>query len=175
MADPFAHAVVFGGTGMLADATRHLAGLAGQLTLLARRPAPLAMELGAVPLPVDWADPDATRAVIAGIAPAPDLVLSWLHDEAVWLAAPLEALLPAGGRSIRVHGAASRDPARQAERDPNPRPDVRRQTVILGWQQVETGTRWLTDDEVSAGAIAAIEDAEATRIVAGTLDGPMPE
>jgi hypothetical protein len=164
------HVLVIGGTGMLAPATRWLAGRAGRVTLAARRPAPLAAEVGAAALPLDWADRDGALAALASVGPAPDLLVSWLHDDAVWLAAPAEALLPVGARSIRVHGSRSADPEVRRRRDPDPRADVRRQTVILGWvpdPAGEDGRRWLDDDEISGGVIAAVERPDDATVVVG--------
>lgn len=167
------HALIFGGTGMLADATRHIAGRASQVTLAARRPEALAGEVGATPVSLDWADRAATEARLNAL-PAPDLLLSWYHDDALWLGAQLEALITPGGRSIRVHGARSADPTVRAARDPSPRKDVLRQVVITGWK-AGPPPRWLTNDEISRGTVEAVEDPTLTLHTIGTTDGPKPD
>ena len=58
-----------------------------------------------------------------------------------------------------------------ARRNPNPRSDVRRQTVILGWVFDINGQRWLTNDEISQAAVEAVEHPELKIIVAGTVEG----
>ncbi|MEO0999770.1 MAG: hypothetical protein AAFW69_04045, partial [Pseudomonadota bacterium] len=154
---------------MLAEATRAIAARAARTTLLARRPETLAAETGAAYQRIDWADPGAAAALDA--LPPADLLLSWLHDDAVHLARPLEDRCRPGARVIRVHGAASRDPATRAARDPDPRPDLRRQTVILGWA---AGPRWLSDAEISAAAVEALVNPDKETVVAGILTGPEP-
>jgi hypothetical protein len=179
MAEPrFRHALVVGGTGMLAPATRRLAGRAGRLTLASRHPGTLAAEIGAAPLPIDWNDRAAASAALAAFrrdAAPVDLLVAWLHDAAVWLAAPAEACLAAGARSIRVHGSRSADPAVRRARDPDPRPDVRRQTVILGWHPdplAEDGRRWLDHAEISDGVIAAVDEPDREIVLVGAAAGP---
>lgn len=166
----FEHCLFVGGTGMLEAAARHAAELSRRLTLGARRPESLAKALGVMALPLDWHDRSATVAALATLdGPAPDLLISWLHDDGVWLAAGLEGLLPTAARTIRVHGSDSRDPARRAERDPNPRADLRRQTVILGWVNEPEGRRWLTDAEISSAVIRAIDRPGENTVIAGAL------
>lgn len=156
---------LLGGTGMLAPAARVIARRAEALTLAARAPHALAAELGATPLPLDWNIPQV--AIDALPAPGFDLVITWLHDNATYLARPCEDLAHAGGRSIRVHGAKSADPAIRAQRDPNPRPGLARQTVILGW--FGPAKRWLTDEEISQGVIAALEAPAVRTLIVGDM------
>ncbi len=165
-----------GGTGMLAPAARWIAARSPRMHLAARHPEPLATAIGARPLVLDWHDRAAGPSRLqALIAEPPELLISWLHDDAIWIAAVLEALLPADGRSIRVHGARSADPEVLRSRDPDPRADLRRQTVILGWRPDpagEGGRRWLTDDEISGGVIEAVLSPAASRIVVGEVAAP---
>jgi hypothetical protein len=161
--------LITGGTGMLAKATRFVAPLASGLTLGSRNPQKAALDLGASHLVLDWANRGLTLANLAKQGQV-DLLISWLHDDGIWLVEHLEAKLKPQGRSIRIHGADSRDPAILAKRDPNPRPNVNRQTVILGWVNQTEGRRWLTNDEISDAVIAAVAEPERQVVVAGTLD-----
>ena len=150
--------LLVGGTGMLADASRWIAGQARHVTLVARAPEALAQELGAEAVALDWKQLDATERISA-LSARFDLAVLWLHDDSCSLARPFENQLLPGGRLVRVHGAQSADPAVRAAREPDPRPGLRRQVVILGWHpevSAPDGQRWLSDAEISAGVIAAI-------------------
>ncbi len=154
---------------MLAKATNFVALSASDLTLGSRTPEKAAQDIGAHPLVLDWAKRDLTLANLANLGQI-DMLISWLHDDGIWLAEHLEAKIKPQGRSIRIHGADSRDPAVLAKRDPNPRPDVCRQTVILGWVNQTEGRRWLSNDEISDAVIAAVMEPEQQIGVAGVLD-----
>ena len=162
------HVFFIGGTGMLADASRWIASRAATLTLAARNPARLADELKAKPVAIDWSNSTAARSALP--VKQFDIVIFWLHDKAIWLARPIENLLKSGGRSIRIHGSDSLDPAKRAQRDPNPREDIKRQTVILGWVGAGMDKRWLTDAEISDGAVSAINSPEEGTIIVGNAD-----
>jgi hypothetical protein len=165
--------LVVGGTGMLAGATRALAPQARHMLLVARRPQALAAETGAEPLALDWAAPDAA-ALIARIPGGFDLAVIWLHDDAAGLARAFEDRLAPGARVIRVHGSRSMDPAVRAARDPDPRPGLQRQVVILGWHPhpaAPEGQRWLTDAEISAGVLAAVDHPALEALIVGGAGG----
>jgi hypothetical protein len=166
--------LLVGGTGMLSGLARMLAPLAASLTLASRNPQSLARELGISSMHLDWAAPAQARADLAGEGIRYDLVISWLHDEAVAFARDCENLLRADGRSVRIHGSLSVDPAIRARRDPDPRPGVHRQTVILGWfadPAAEDGKRWLTDAEICAGTLQAILKPSAVLHIIGDMNG----
>lgn len=154
---------------MLAEATRWLAWQGWELTLVARRPEPLAGALGARPVPFDWDAPSALDPIGAGF----DLGLFWLHDPVVWLARPLEDLLRPAGRSVRVHGAMSADPQIRAQRDPDPRPGLARQTVILGWHPLPGGAKeWLSHREICTGTCFALAHPDRPLVQIGAGAGP---
>lgn len=143
---------------MLAGASRWIARQARQLTLVARAPEALARELGAEAVALDWKQPNAPER-IAALSARFDLAVLWLHDDASRLARLFENQLLPGGRLVRVHGSRSADPSVRAAREPDPRPGLRRQVVILGWHpdaNAPDGQRWLSDAEISAGVISAI-------------------
>ncbi|QBY01547.1 hypothetical protein E2K80_13110 [Rhodophyticola sp. CCM32] len=171
MTPAFDKGLVVGGTGMLAQASEWIAAQCQNLTLVARHPDALAAKLGATPLQLDWADPDAADR-IAALPSDFDLVLTWVHDAAAGLVRPCEDRLKPGGRSIRVHGSLSADLQTRAARDPNPRPDIARQVVILGWHpEPGGGKRWLSNDEISAGVIAAIREPVFEALTIGGASG----
>jgi hypothetical protein len=165
--------LIVGGTGMLAGATRVLAAQAARSVLVARNPAALAAEVGAEGAALDWTAADAA-ARIARLPGAFDLGILWLHDGAVALARVFEDRLAPGARVIRVHGARSMRPAVRAARDPDPRPGLRRQVVILGWHPdpgAPEGQRWLTDAEVCAGVLAAVAHPALAALIVGGAGG----
>lgn len=161
-------ALVVGGTGMLADATRWLARQGWDITLMARRPDALAADLNATPVAFDWDAPDGVR----GLQPGYDLALLWLHDTAVPLARQFEDLLRPEGRVVRVHGSLSADPEVRAAREPDPRPGLARQTVILGWHPGPDGGRtWLSHREISTGTAFALAHPDRSWVQIGACAG----
>lgn len=158
---------------MLARATRWIAARSDRVTLMARRPEALARDLGAEACSLDWADPGAASAM-AQLPGDFDLAVIWLHDAAAHLARPAEDRLCPGGRVCRVHGARSADPKVRTAREPDPRPGLDRQVVILGWHPDpvgEDGKRWLSDAEISGGVIAALRDPALEALTIGGASG----
>jgi len=162
-------ALIVGGGGMLTEASRHIGRHFRKLTLASRNPSALAESIGAASVPLDWGDRGKALESLNELKnlPAPDLLVSWLHDDGIWLVEGLEALLPPGGRSIRLHGAASGDPSVLAQRNPGPRDDIPRQTVVIGWMPDGAGRRWLTHSEISGGVIAAFDAPETPLVTVG--------
>lgn len=165
----FGKTLVVGGTGMLGDVSRYLAEKCAALTLGARQPQDLARTLGAAAFALDWQDRQQAGGAIAQLGEF-DLLVSWLHDDGCWMAEHLERHLNPAGRSIRVHGAKSKDPAQLNARNTGTRSDIVRQTVILGWVNDPDGRRWLNNDEICKSVISAIDDAAGPVIICGTLD-----
>jgi hypothetical protein len=159
---------------MLSGATRWIARHSDSLTLAARAPEALARDLGAGALAVDWADPDAAHTALAPHRGRHDVAVLWLHDDGVALARAFEDTVRVGGRVVRVHGSASANPAILRQRDPDPRTDVARQLVILGFHpdaDAPDGRRWLSDAEISGGVIAALRDPALTALTVGGASG----
>ncbi len=165
--------LVVGGTGMLADATRALAPLADSLTLMARNPDALASELSATGITMDWSAPDAS-AQLSALAAKFDTALVWIHDDAAPLSRAIEDALRPGGRLIRVMGSQAMDPAVRDARAPNPRGDISRQLVILGWHHdvaAPEGQRWLSHSEICAGVLAAAHAPALEALIIGVAGG----
>jgi hypothetical protein len=165
------HALVIGGTGMLAGAVREIVRRAGALTLVARSPESLAAETGARALPMDWTRKDSVAHALARLReqPAPDLMVSWIHDDGLWCLSLFEALLAPGARSIRVHGSGAGDPRDGIRTDPPPPAGLIRQEVVLGWINQPGARRWLTHEEISRGVLAALDDPQRRPRVVGEL------
>jgi hypothetical protein len=165
--------LIVGGTGMLAGLTRRVAVQSRSLTLIARRPDALAAELGASPVSLDWTEASSAQQALEALRNKFDLVISWLHDDAVYLARSCEDAARSQGRSVRIHGSLSIDPAVRERRDPDPRPGIVRQTVILGWfadPSAEDGQRWLTDAEICEGVWQAVDDSSKVVSVIGSMN-----
>ncbi len=155
-------ALIVGGTGMLAEASRWIAARAGQTVLAARHPEALAAEIGAVPWAMDWRDQCGGLSTLVPM-PAFDLVLAWLHQDGLWLAEHLHSKLANGGRFVHVHGSAALAAEVLARRAVA---GAGVQNVILG----RKGGRWLSKSEISAGVIAALDAPYQPRVVVGDQD-----
>ena len=153
-------ALIIGGTGMLAGASRLIAARYDQTILAARHPQTLAAEIGATPWAMNWAD---QCSGLSTLVPMPefDLVLAWLHVDGLWLAEHLHSKLADGGRFVHVHGSAALDPAVLSRRAVA---GAGVQNVILG----RKGGRWLSKAEIGAGVMAALDAPFAPRVVIGS-------
>ncbi len=147
------HALVVGGTGMLAGVTTALAARGHPVTVIARRPA----ALGVSQLALDYRDTTALeRGLENAVAERGPVELSvlWVHtDGPAAPAAVAEATAP-GGRVVQVFGT------RIWPLDPVPVHVAYRQ-VLLG----SIGGRWLTNAEISDGVLAAVDADEPVRVV----------
>jgi hypothetical protein len=166
-AQRFEHALVVGGTGMLSDATHFLCQRSKQMTLLARNAKAAAPALGVLPedaCPADWRDEaafsSALRPRIAAVPP--DLALLWVHESGrsslLWL---LQQLAMRAILVVHVLGNSSGDP-RGGDEEINAIVDktgsIHYVTVVLGSKAVYNHRRrWLTNEEISDGAIEAIQ------------------
>ncbi|MCF6321456.1 MAG: hypothetical protein L3J32_06770 [Rhizobiaceae bacterium] len=167
----FGRSLVVGGTGMLESATRFVACNSSQTTIGSRNPDKLAKEIGAHGLKLDWLAPnDQTIAALSKL-PEFDLLISWIHDEAIWIVEHLENRLNDKGRSIRIHGCASRDPEILIKRNAPGSSQISRQTIILGWVNDPQGQRWLLDEEISTAVIEGVKHPRRKQITAGTVEG----
>lgn len=159
---------VLGGTGMLRGAALSLAARSDHLISISRRTnlgdgAPAIEDMR-----VDFADPAGIEAIIRRIESADQVTygLIWIHSEHHPAArAILAAMLARAPRAVvQLFGTSSSARARpaQAFRDEFACSGSYF-TVELG----KMGSRWLTDAEISAGALAALN--EKRHVVVGTL------
>jgi hypothetical protein len=161
-----AHALVIGGTGMLAGATHALAE-DGDVSVLSRHAA--AFCRGHAQLhaePCDWSSasqllPHVEAAIAA--RGAVSIALVWMHQRADTLPLEVGRVLARRGpvRFFHVMGSAVSDPSRPDrllayERAFGAVPNLAWRPVMLGFQIENGGSRWLTNEEISGGAIAAI-------------------
>jgi hypothetical protein len=156
--------LVIGGTGMLAAATHWLADRS-ELTLVVARHATRFAGEGSrfLPLDLDWNAPGFARGVCAAVATnwPIQMALLWLHNPDAVLGELVPHLKSA--RIVLVLGGLDGSPALPDAKDALV-------TVRLGSKALRGGgRRWLTDKEISDGAIGALSDGR-SRIV-GELTG----
>jgi hypothetical protein len=118
--------------------------------------------------PSDWHDAAglgrALDAAVAARGPF-ELAIAWIHSDAP--AAVLVAARRVRGRFVQVLPCEAEHPSRpRASR----RPEIEAlglpfHEVVLGWIEVGRGSRWLTDAEISAGALAGIDDPRPRSVV----------
>lgn len=164
------HALVVGGTGMLAGATRALAARGHVVTSLSRRgttpdagdPCNRLLQGEIAPVAVDYRDSralaeelDRSRAERGPI----ELAVCWIHTDAPGAPHVVAEALAPGARLFQVFGTRvwpiENVPLHVAYRQ-----------VLLG----SVGGRWLTNDEISEGTLEAIDADLPVRIIGSRDD-----
>lgn len=155
------HALVIGGTGMLRAVCLGLATQGWRVTVVARshrRLASLAQEAagGVFPLSADYKDDAAlalaVRAATAARGPV-GLVVAWIHSDAPRALGVVASMVGGGREACRVFQVVgSGGGAEWAEVS-----GVAYRRVVLGHVVEPSGARWLTDGEIVAGVMGAIE------------------
>jgi hypothetical protein len=156
--------LVIGGAGMLATATRWLAKRSAKTFLVARRASRFAAGNATIaPLDADWraADFPARLTDLLAGAPPIDRALFWLHDPTSIL--PWLLPLVRNARTVIVLGSLDGSPQIPADA-------TGVLTVRLGSKATATGRRWLTNAEISDGAIAALRQGRSQ--IVGDLTPP---
>ena len=171
------HALVVGGSGMLAGLCRNLLDHCETVSVLARDEARIRAIAPAIhSLACDYNDEAAVTAALAADRDAhgaPDLLVAWIHGRAPNLRRRLAAGVVPGGRFVQVLGSAHGDPSRpdrleqmKAAADGLP---VTYQAVVLGFVLQAGRARWLTDAEIREGVFSALETGAALTVV-GTVE-----
>ena len=169
----FAHTLIVGGSGMLADACRALCEMSDRVSVLARNEKRIrAIAPSVEALACDYNNGVALSEILSALDP-PDLVVAWIHGRAPHARRALAECVRAEGRFVQVLGSAHGDPAhpeRLAEMaqaaDGLP---IDYGAVVLGFVMESGKSRWLTNGEIAHGVLAAIESAAPLHIV-GTLE-----
>ena len=181
MTEPrFAHALVIGGTGMLRHAASWLAERAMTTTMIARdahrlarfREAHLAGCVHTASL--DYHDDDLLRSAIAEATHRSgpiDMALAWIHGTAS--RAPRTVAQhcgtverPADLYLVLPQGALLDEPRRERVACLAAMGNIRLHRVILGSvTDLSGGTRWLSHDEISRGAVAAMRSGDPVHVV----------
>jgi hypothetical protein len=168
------HTLVVGGTGMLAGVTRWLTreGHAVSVVSRGRQPWPEMGEGILHPIAVDYRDPDALREHIHGAINENGpigLAVLWIHSNApnafTIISGEIAKHAEIPWRLFHVRGSAAH---LHPELPQVPSNCLYRQ-VVLGFVDDESGSRWLTHDEISAGVIGAIRR-DMERYVVGTVE-----
>jgi hypothetical protein len=162
------HALVVGGTGMLAEAVRGLVARGWRVSVLARRATAFARrEPGVIPLDCDYNDPSSFGSTLDrardGAGPIA-LAVGWFHS-----LGPASALAfrtgakTEPGRFFHLLGSAVADPARpdrleKAARSADGAVNCLYRQLMLGFVLEGEAARWLTNAEISAGVLRAIDD-----------------
>jgi NAD(P)-dependent dehydrogenase (short-subunit alcohol dehydrogenase family) len=169
----FAHALIVGGSGMLAGLCRSLCDSADHVSVLARNEKRIrAIAADIEPIACDYNNGVALSETLALLEP-PDLVIAWIHGRAPHARRALAECVRAEGRFVQVLGSAHGDPShperlQEMEHAADGLP-IDYQAVVLGFV-IEAGeSRWLSNAEISEGVLAAVESAAPLRIV-GSVD-----
>jgi hypothetical protein len=156
----FDHTLVVGGSGMLAGCCRNLLAISETVTVMARSETRIkAIAPCVVPLVCDYSADDAAAA-LSGLPP--DLVVAWIHGRMPAFRRALAARIRPQGCFVQVLGSAHGDPStperlEEMKAIANDLP-LRYQAVVLGFAVERRSSRWLTDDEISDGVFAAIQN-----------------
>jgi hypothetical protein len=157
------HALVVGGSGMLAGVCRSLAADGWEVTLVGRDQAKLARATAGDPrlhpLSVDYEDvADFAAAVNSAAAARGSITLAvcWIRSWAPQSLLAAADAVAAGGRLFHVLGSQASDASAAAIEALRARSGLDYRQVQLGAIRAGASPRWLTEDEVSTGVYAAI-------------------
>jgi hypothetical protein len=168
------HILVVGGTGMLSGLVEAFAGDGGRLSLLSRH-ASRVTRPGATGYDVDYYDEADFIAALDAVGPI-DLAVAWFHTLKIPAPRRLAERMGLGGgagRLFQVLGSATADPAHphrlaDAAMVTADLPNCVLRQVVLGFK-VEAGrSRWLTNEEISDGVLAAVRADGALAVVGQT-------
>jgi molybdopterin-guanine dinucleotide biosynthesis protein A len=141
------HALVVGGTGMLAATTKALADRGHAVTCIARRAADLGDGIGVEP--IDYRDPAGLREALARSIQARgplELAVCWIHTDAPGAPRVVADALAPGARLVQVFGTRVW-----------PLADV---PLHVAYRRVLLGSadgRWLSHEEISSGVLNAVD------------------
>ena len=169
------HALIIGGTGMLAVVTQAIIDQSHRVSLISREPGRFVNSLRkntsrVWPFALDYHNIDAFAEAFASIVRDQDVDLAvlWIHSSGQIARAHALATLPSKTLIIDIRGS-SQATAQLLENDqPISRPESLCR-VVLGFHQDADTRRWLTNREISNGVLAAIDDPRPIHIV-GSLD-----
>lgn len=177
----YSHALIFGGTGMLLEASSSVAPSARRATFVANRAGSeqrlverLGDKSGWQLFLLDWKQSgmflDRLEAHLKRLPPV-DLVLGWFHDPGLAPQIAGRIQVRRGCKFVHVIGSATRNPAdlaiSSAERFTHlPQFDYRQ--VLLGYMRDGAHPRWLTDLEICGGVLDAMSSSE-KRVIVGQI------
>lgn len=161
------HALVVGGTGMLAGAVSSLAGQGWRVSVLARTASQAPASEWVHGWDCDYHDEAAFRSAVTAAVGRNGpiaLAIAWFHT--LKIPAPRRLAEAVGapeapGRYVQVLGSAVADPARPdrlatAATVAQGLPHCRLRQVVLGFRIEGGESRWLSNEEISTGVLEAI-------------------
>jgi hypothetical protein len=172
MASSAGHALVVGGSGMLARLCRRLAGEGWLVSVVGRDPGKLALVAAGFepihPISVDYEDLEGFRAELVAaqerLGPILLAVL-WMRSWAPQSLLAAAAAVAPDGRVVRVVGSSASSASGEAAETIKRRFGSRYQEVRLGAVDTSAGRRWLTNAEISDGVHKAIQSGAADALV----------
>jgi hypothetical protein len=174
-------ALLIGATGMLAAAARHAVERVERAVLVSRNAHTFTfgnavLDAKLTRLSLSYEDAPAFLDALEPHAPF-DLALTWIRPRAELLRAALDAYITPNGLLVEVMGSRSILTGPEGEASVASlradalahQPDITYAQVILGFMRENNTSRWLTHQEISAAAIAQINEPMPRRI-AGVLE-----
>lgn len=160
------HLLTLGCTGMLAGAALDLEAGGFRISYLSRsgtRPAGARGTSHAC----NWESATSLQAAVRSAINThgmPEIVLAWAHAVGPVLELARQVASPA--HTIRLHhvlGSSVRDPARKdtlgrIKLGFDQLPGIEWRAICLGFVREASGSRWLTNDEISDGALSAVRN-----------------
>jgi hypothetical protein len=144
---------------MLAGLVAALSERGGDVTVVARSPRQLPP--GAVQLAVDYRSTEDLRRGLADTTRERgpiELAVCWIHTDAPDAPRVVAESLAPGGRMVQVFGNRVWPLSTVPD-------GVEYTQVLLGAVREGSGSRWLTDDEISTGVLAAVDASDAVAVV----------
>lgn len=171
------HALVIGGTGMLKEATLWLTEQDYHVSVIARNSSKmkrLMMECNnpdsITPILVDYKDSELFAAELRKLHGKIDLVVAWIHSvapEALGIITSTFASQRDTWQLYHVLGSSSN--ISEIKKKVQAPDNCSYHQVQLGFILEGNASRWLTNEEISSGVIAAIESGRALHVV-GVLE-----
>ncbi len=166
------HALVVGGSGMLARLCRRLAGEGWLVSVIGRDPSKLALVAVGFerihPISVDYEDVERfreERAEAQRLLGSISLAVLWVRSWAPQSLLTAAAAVAEEGRIVRVVGISPSAASDEAADTLRRRRGSRYQEVRLGAVATTSGHRWLTDAEISDGVHKAIQSGAGDALV----------
>jgi hypothetical protein len=168
----FDHALVVGGSGMLAGCCRKLLTISDTVSVMARREDRIrAISSDIVPIIADYANEQTAEAALEN--KSFDLVVAWVHGRRPFFRRALARHVTDGGRFAQILGSAHADPSHPDRLDSMKACaeglPVTYQAIVLGFVMDGAMARWLSDREISDGVFDAIQSRAPLTIV-GTVE-----
>lgn len=169
------HALVIGGTGMLAQATLELSRNGYRVSVIGRSEQKMQQLLDQnrnqlMPVFVDYSNTKAFAAELIKIQQQGpiQLIIAWIHASGSNVIPCLSEILPASVPCKLVHVTGSSSKLYRFQVNVDFPDQISYHQVQLGFKFENGVSRWLTDEEISTGVINAVQDNKSYQVI-GTL------